>query len=314
MSQEEHNAFAKIYRELLKSGYSKRKEKSRGFFAQASARMKDQGYSAFTEKQLNGYAQYRRRIGDVNFPRLRGSQEIERMQVAAIDRNQALGVMATGLMHEILQPLQVIQADAELQLRDLRNSHTDVAKLGERMNRILRQVKAISAVVQHVRMIARAGELKTGPASLHEAVTNALILFHEQLHARGIKVSIDGLPNDLPRVQADAIALERVFINLLTNARDAIEESGRKEGNITIAAHIKDKAVNCEVTDNGTGITPENIARIFDPYFTTKEVGKGTGMGLTEVMNLMIQFGGRVIVRSQPELGATFTLEFQEHG
>ncbi len=311
MSQEEHNAFAKVYRDLLKAGFPKRK-KGKGFYAEAAIRLQDFGHH-FNERQLNSYAQYRRRIGDVNFPRLRGSHETERMHVAAVDRIQALGVMASGLMHEILQPLQIIRADAELQKQEQENGSIDQTRLKQRLDAIIRQVETISTVVQHVRTIARAGDPKTGPVQLRESVDNALTLFRKQLQSRGIQVDLSGIPPDLPDVHADSIALERIFVNLLLNARDAIEEAGRGEGIIQIAAHVKDKAVICEVTDDGTGIASENISRVFDPYFTTKEVGKGTGLGLTEVMNLMIQFGGRVTVKSTPEKGATFTLEFQKH-
>ena len=113
MPQEAHNAFANIYRELLKMGH-KRTSKGTGFFAVAALEMEKLSFT-YSPKQLSGYAHYRRRIGDVNFPRLRGSHDIDRMQIAAVERLQALGVMATGFMHEILQPLQVILADAELQ-------------------------------------------------------------------------------------------------------------------------------------------------------------------------------------------------------
>ena len=106
------------------------------------------------------------------------------------------------------------------------------------------------------------------------------------------------------------MAVERIFINLLTNARDAIGEKGQGNGTIRIFAHVEGEFVVCDVLDDGIGIAEENCPRIFDPYFTTKEVGKGTGMGLTEVMNLMIQFGGRVTVQSVPGQNTTFRLEF----
>ena len=115
----------------------------------------------------------------------------------------------------------------------------------------------------------------------------------------------------LPR---NPIALERIFINLVTNAHDAIEETGRKSGEIKFSAFVREAVIVCEVLDNGTGITESNLERIFDPYFTTKNVGKGTGMGLTEVFNLMIQFGGRITAANNPGGGATFRLEFKKHG
>ena len=124
---------------------------------------------------------------------------------------------------------------------------------------------------------------------------------------------LEGDPSGLPPINADGVAVERIFINLLTNARDAIEQTGRGEGAIRISAHVSGKTVICEVSDDGIGIAEQNLARVFDPYFTTKEVGKGTGLGLTEVMNLMVQFGGRVTVQSVPRQSTTFRLEFPQY-
>ncbi len=311
MSPDEHNAFARIYRAMLKDGFPKKK-KAGGFYAEASSRMKNEG-SDFSPENLRNYASYRRRLGDANFPRLRGSHDLERMHVTATDRIQALGVMATGLMHEILQPLQVILGEANLQQQDVERNHLDAKKISERMERISDQVKKMSSVVQHVRTIARAGEPRARPIELRATIDDALSLFLSQLSGKGIQVDLDGIPNDLPEIHADAVAVERIYINLLTNARDAIEEKARGEGTIRISAHVEGGFVVCEVTDDGTGIAEENLSRVFDPYFTTKEVGKGTGMGLTEVMNLMIQFGGRVTVQSAPSQNTTFRLEFPVH-
>lgn len=310
MSQEQHHAFASIYRSLLKGGHAKRK-KGKGFFSMAAKKMESQGYY-FTDKQLSSYAHFRRRIGDINFPKIVGSQEIERMQIVAVDRAQALGIMATGLMHEILQPLQSIRLDAELQEQELGSGKVSNDKLLERARRIVKQVETISTVIQHVRTIARAREPQLNGVQLRPVVENALIIFRQQLQSRGIHVN-NQLSDDFPLVRADNVNLERVFVNLFINARDAIEETGRGFGEITVSGHSRESAIICKVSDDGTGILPEILPRIFDPFFTTKEVGKGTGMGLTETMNLMIQFGGKITVDSTPPQGTTFTLEFQEY-
>ena len=312
MTPKEHNAFARIYRELQKDGYPKRKKKGKGFFNEAAARMTSEGFS-FTSKNLAVYASYRRRIGDVNFPRLRGSHELDRMHVAALDRIQSLGVMATGLMHEILQPLQIVVGAADLQRDEARSGNVDKEKLCQRMDQIIAQVNKLSGVVQHVRTLARAGEPKIEAVNLRSCIENALLLFMKQLDGKGIQLDRTGVPEDLPLISADGISIERIFINLITNARDAIDDTGRGEGLIGISARAKDAFVVCDVADNGTGILQENLSRIFDPYFTTKEVGKGTGMGLSEVMNLMIQFGGQVTVASEAGKSTTFTLEFPKH-
>ena len=311
VSLEEYNAFAEVYRDLRREGYPK-KGKGKGFFDEAVARMRHKGF-VFSRQNLQSFASYRRRLGDVNFPRLRGSHELDRMHVAAVDRIQALGVMATGLMHEILQPLQIILGEAELQKRNVTKKSLDPAKIEQRMEAIVGQVQKLSSVVQHVRTIARAGEPKLGPVDLRSTAQNALSLFLNQLRGKGIEVHLEGVSTELPPIHADGVAVERIFINLMTNARDAIEQTGRGEGTIRISAHVSGTTVICEVSDDGIGIAEQNRARVFDPYFTTKEVGKGTGLGLTEVMNLMVQFGGRVTVQSVPHQSTTFRLEFPQH-
>ena len=311
MPADAHNAFAEIYRTLLRT-WRKKGKRDEGFFRQAAALMLERGHN-FTEKQLSFYAHFRRRIGDVNFPRVRGSQDIERMQIAAVERMRALGVMATGLMHEILQPLQVIQSTAEHQKKEIEKGEVDRDRIPERLERIITQARLINQVVQHVRTVARTGEPQPEAVGMRSTIERALTLFGEQLKSRGIEVNLSGVQSSLPTVSADPIALERIFINLVTNARDAIEETGRKSGMIKFSAYEKETAIVCEVADNGTGITEFNLERIFDPYFTTKNVGKGTGMGLTEVFNLMIQFGGRITAANNPGGGATFRLEFKKH-
>lgn len=310
LSLKEHNAFARIYRDLQRERFPQKK-KGGGFYEAAAQRMKAAGLEVDVVT-LRNYASYRRRLGDVNFPRLRGSHEYDRMHVAALDRIQSLGVMATGLMHEILQPLQVILAAAELQKKELETESVDPKKCGERLDQIVAQVEKLNQVVQHVRTIARAGEPKIGPVRLHDAINNVLLLFLSQLRGKGIDVRVDA-GEDLPPIVADTVGVERIFINLLTNARDAIDETGRGEGAIRITARAGADNIVCEVIDDGAGIAEGDLSRIFDPYVTTKELGKGTGLGLTEVMNLMIQFGGQVTVQSEPGQGATFRLEFRKH-
>lgn len=311
MPADEHNAFAKIYRELRKT-WRKTSKQGEGFFAQAAIRMRERGYN-WTEKQLAMYAHRRRQIGDVNFPRIKGSQDIERMQLAAGEKMRALGVMATGLMHETLQPLQVILSTAEHQKKEVERGRIAQEDILDRLDRIITQAKLINEVVQHVRTIARTGEPRIVAVELSSAIQRALTLFNEQLKSRGIDVDVSGVQSNLPMVNADPIALERIFINLVTNARDAIEETGRKSGTVRFSAFESGDVVVCEVADNGIGIVDANLERIFDPYFTTKEVGKGTGIGLTEVFNLMIQFGGRITAANNQGGGAIFRLEFQKH-
>ena len=116
------------------------------------------------------------------------------------------------------------------------------------------------------------------------------------------------LAANLPLVMADGHQVQQVLLNLLNNARQAIE-AHQAGGQITITTQARDEMICIGVQDNGPGISPENIQRIFDPFFTTKEVGKGTGLGLSLCYGLIKEHGGNISVTSQPGAGATFTIE-----
>jgi signal transduction histidine kinase len=134
-------------------------------------------------------------------------------------------------------------------------------------------------------------------------INQALSLMKEQLRLREIEVTVDLDPEELV-VVGNPIQLEQVFINLLTNARDAMADSPRKE--IRISGLVRSAAVDVEFADTGHGIPPGLERRIFDPFFTTKEVGKGTGLGLSITYGIVKEHGGTISVVSRPNEGATF--------
>jgi signal transduction histidine kinase len=127
----------------------------------------------------------------------------------------------------------------------------------------------------------------------------------EQLRLRGIEVTID-LALENPLVVGNSIQLEQVFINLLTNARDAVADSPRKA--IRVSVSIGSTAVEVAFADTGPGIPPGLEQRIFDPFFTTKDVGKGTGLGLSITYGIIREHGGTISVVSRPGEGATFLI------
>jgi signal transduction histidine kinase len=130
-------------------------------------------------------------------------------------------------------------------------------------------------------------------------------LMQEQLRLREIEVTVDLDPEKVV-VVGTPIQLEQVFINLLTNARDAMANSRRKQ--IRISGLVRSAGVDIEFADTGHGIPPGLERRIFDPFFTTKEVGKGTGLGLSITYGIVKEHGGTISVVSRPDEGATFLI------
>jgi C4-dicarboxylate-specific signal transduction histidine kinase len=173
------------------------------------------------------------------------------------------------------------------------------------MSRALQQVRKATEIISHLRTFGRAAPFSRDPVSLREVITQALSLMQEQLRLRDIRVTVDiGLEE--PVVLGNPVQLEQVFINLLTNARDALAGSPRKA--INISASISDGWGEITLADSGPGIPPGLERRIFDPFFTTKDVGEGTGLGLSITYGIIKELGGTISVVSPPGEGATFLL------
>ena len=131
------------------------------------------------------------------------------------------------------------------------------------------------------------------------------MLMDQQLRLNNIALDLK-LTTDQPVVRANAIQLEQVFVNLLSNARDAVKHSASKT--VMIATCVRHDVVEAVVRDTGIGIPPEDLECIFDPFFTTKEVGSGTGLGLSISYGIIADHGGTIVVNSGSGDGTTFTL------
>jgi C4-dicarboxylate-specific signal transduction histidine kinase len=173
------------------------------------------------------------------------------------------------------------------------------------------QIRKATEIISHLRTFGRASPMAFEPADVHEIIERALSLVQEQLKQRGIEVVFDLCDEDVS-VLSNPIQLEQVFINLLTNARDALEGSDVRE--IRIASRLRDDTVFITFSDTGPGIAPELEPRVFDPFFTTKEVGSGTGLGLSITYSIVKEHGGEISVVSRPGEGAMFTIELPRGG
>jgi C4-dicarboxylate-specific signal transduction histidine kinase len=230
-----------------------------------------------------------------------------------------LGEMSTGIAHEINQPLHIIKLIVSGLLRmGFRNNHIDHAHLIEELNTINKQVVRVQRIVELMKAFARKRDLKMEPLQINKFIQDVLLLIGQQLTKRQIEIDLRLQP-DLPLVRADATYLEQIVINLLINARDALDEKGRKSSGsaeaafrkkLTLESYRIDSRVVLEVSDNGVGIPVENLDKIFEPFFTTKLDRKGTGLGLSITYNLTRNMNGEIGVRSSPNEGTTFTISF----
>ena len=234
----------------------------------------------------------------------------ERANLAHTGRLTAMGEMATGIAHEINQPLTIISLATQYLKARLKKAGD--SKLDEALLKINAQVKRASTIITNMRSFARTNKDKLRLISLKGPVEQALSFFHEQFRLRQINLSAT-VEKDLPMVKADAQKVEQIVVNFLSNARYAVEKKGKesdgkyqKEVSVRLLSDQKQQAVLLEVQDNGSGMSQETRNRCLDPFFTTKKPGEGTGLGLVIVHNLIQEFNGTLEVESSKGQGSCF--------
>ena len=239
------------------------------------------------------------------------SEEYQRqMQLEQSTKLATLGEMAAGIAHELNQPLNAIKLTA-LNLLRIHGASKDkaVAQMPAKLEQIAAQVDRAATITDHMRQSARQAGEEEAVAILSEVVANSYLLVESGFRLEGIEFRAE-LAADLPVCRIHPVRLEQVLLNLLTNARDAfVERDVAKDGRwIRVATVTTDEnSVTLEVEDSAGGIPTEVIDRVFDPFYTTKDVGKGTGLGLSISYGILNDAGGRLSVTNTPK-GARFRL------
>ena len=217
----------------------------------------------------------------------------------------SLGELAAGIAHEVNNPLNNIGLFVGNAVDHLKQEALDREKILHPLTIALQQVSKAATIIAHLRTFARAAGVDRQPLSMNPLIRSALSLMQDQLRLRNIDVTVDLSSHDAT-VLGNALQLEQVFINLLTNARDAVEQMPRK--GITIASVVRGDQLDITVQDTGIGVPADLQPRIFDPFFTTKEVGKGTGLGLSISYGIIQEHGGQLLVETPPDTGARFRI------
>jgi C4-dicarboxylate-specific signal transduction histidine kinase len=225
----------------------------------------------------------------------------------------SIGTIAAGVAHELNQPLTGIRAFTQLLLRKQGKGTLTQEDLTDRLTRIDRQVDRMTRIIEHLQIFARQHRVAQESVNLHEVLTDTFILLEEQLRLRNIELHLD-LAESLPNMLGDRVRLEEVVLNLVTNARDAMEAKGQGRLALRTWHAVERRQVCLEVRDSGGGIPAELVDRIFDPFFTTKDPGKGTGLGLSIVHGIIEEHHGHIQVESTEGVGTLFTLSFPVEG
>lgn len=241
-------------------------------------------------------------------------------QLIQASKMATLGEMASGIAHELNQPLSVIKTGSSFCMKKFNeNKEIDDDTILNIIGKIDTNVDRATKITNHMRQIARKSDMSLERIQLNDVLKSASEIFNQQLKVRGIDVIWD-LQEDLPIIEGDWGRLEQVITNLVLNARDAIEEKwGEKnqphsEKKITLKTRETEDRVMVEVCDTGTGMPNGLTDKIFDPFFTTKEVGKGTGLGLSISYGFVKDCKGNIRVAPNPGGGACFAIAFPKVG
>jgi len=226
-----------------------------------------------------------------------------------------LGTMAAGMAHEINQPLNVIQICSDLILKMIKKGISiPDDELVMMANDIIDNVARASGVIKHVRDFARQSERDLKKLEINDPINDVFKVLGHQLTVHSIKVNLD-LDPEIPEIRAEHNRLEQVFINLVTNAIDSMDERAEKEEGpvektLDIKTYVEGRWVVTKVSDTGIGMTDAVKSKIFEPFFTTKETGKGTGLGTSISFGIIKDYGGAIDIQSEYGNGATFIIKF----
>lgn len=220
----------------------------------------------------------------------------------------ALGQLSAGIAHEINQPLSAIGHYSHNGVRLLESGRLEEA--GKNLNQISNLTRRATIIITRLKSLARKQQDNFVPVDVLQVIDNVLLMLEgdEVRKLTIIEVSVD---TPQTRVLADAVQLEQVILNLLTNALDAIHAQSHRQ--IQIQCTENARRLEVRVTDNGPGISADLGEEIFQPFFTTKRRGQNLGLGLTISYNIIKNFGGRLTVENIPDAGASFCIQLPEH-
>jgi PAS domain S-box-containing protein len=225
------------------------------------------------------------------------------LQSAQKEKFTSMGQMMAGAAHELNNPLTAILGVSDL----LRERATDDATRRQ-VEIVLQQARRAAGIVQNLLAFSRPAVLGRSKVHLKDLAQRALQFQETSLRQKNITVKFEAADN-LPAIEGDARLLTQVFLNIITNAEQAIS-SVRDRGNLWISLACSGGNLITTFADDGPGISSENLDRIFDPFFTTKRPGGGTGLGLTICLAVAKEHGGKIEVQSSPASGATFRVFF----
>jgi signal transduction histidine kinase len=235
-------------------------------------------------------------------------KRLQELQLLQAEKMSSIGLLAAGVAHEINNPLTSVAGYAEALLRRFRDApqlqeDPQLEDFPKYLNVIIREAYRCKGIIDCLLSFSRKSDGSTGQLDINLILHEVLELVRHKARYENVEIREDLQP-DLPAVLGDDVGLRQVFMNLLINAHQAIKGAGTVE----ISTRSDGPAVVIQVKDTGCGILPDHLDHIWDPFFTTKSVGQGLGLGLAVTYNIIKKQGGDIHVESKHGKGAKFTV------
>lgn len=238
-------------------------------------------------------------------------------QMIATERLASLGTLAVGVAHEINNPLQIMKSEQDLMamiLSDLKEKvgfrgSEELKELEDSIKQFALQIDRCAGITRAILKFGRKNETVMKDIYLRQFIPECIGTASKRANLQNVSIGID-IRENIPPIHGDPSLLQQVLLNLLDNAIDAVTtQHGARGGIVRISAATGEgHRVRIEVRDNGCGIGPENLKKVFSPFFTTKAVGKGTGLGLSVSYGIVQSMGGEISVTSEIAVGTIFTI------
>src|ERR1700756_741515 len=222
--------------------------------------------------------------------------------LARVNRVTTMGELTASLAHEIRQPITAAVTDAKTCLRWLGRDQPDVPEARETAARIIKDVTRASEIISSISLLFKKGALQRDLVDVNELIREMIVLLNGEANRYSISIRTE-LSDELPKVMADRVQMQQVFMNLMLNGIDAMKDM-TDGGELTIRSEAGDGQVLVSVRDTGVGLPPEQADQIFRAFFTTKD--NGTGMGLPISRSIIESHGGRLWAAGASGRGATF--------
>jgi signal transduction histidine kinase len=235
--------------------------------------------------------------------RLEVEREQLRKRLSQSEKLAALGQFVAGIAHELNNPLQSVLGHLEL----LRATGAFPRQLRMEVQTIYREADRAAKIVRNLLVFTGSRRLVRRPVNLNALLQRVLAARQATFRAQDIEI-VRHYDDKLPRLKGDPLLLHQVFLNMVMNAEQALATAGRP-GRIEITTAARRGDIVASVRDTGDGIPFDALSRIFEPFYTTKEVGKGTGLGLAIAYGIVQEHGGQIAAANHPDGGAVFTVE-----